>query len=91
MELIDAAMHGKTGAVQQLLNEGADAKFADYDLRTPLHLACAEGRLSVVKLLIAAGADVSAEDRWHTSALEEAEKNGHTPVVEYLTGNDKGK
>lgn len=87
MLLIDVAARGKIGKLQKLLKQGADPTFADYDLRTPLHLACAEGHFAIVRLLVAAGADVSAEDRWHSTAFEEAAKYGHDAVLHFLENN----
>lgn len=84
MRLIDVAARGKIGKVQKLLKEGADPNFGDYDLRTPLHLACAEGHLPIVRILIAAGADASREDRWSATAFEEAAKYGHDQVLTFL-------
>ena len=45
---------------------------ADYDGRTALHLACAEGRLSAAKMLIEKGAISNAEDRTGKTPLQEA-------------------
>jgi hypothetical protein len=52
---------------------GDDARAADYDQRTALHLAAAEGRHRLVKLLLTAGADPEARDRWGRTPLDEAE------------------
>ena len=39
------------------LENGADPNSTDYNKRTPLHIACAEGLLLIADLLIAYGAE----------------------------------
>ncbi len=44
---------------------GIDMAAADYDGRTALHLACAEGHLNVVRLLLEhCGVSHKVKDRW---------------------------
>ena len=57
---------------------------ADYDGRTPLHLAAAEGQLEVVRYLLGAGAAPQPEDRWGGTPLSDAEGNGHTEIAALL-------
>jgi len=40
---------------------------ADYDKRTPLHLACSEGHMDIALLLLSHGADLDAVDRFVVS------------------------
>lgn len=48
---------------------------ADYDGRTPLHLACAEGHAAVVRYLVAdVGVDTQCKDRWGNTPHHEATK-----------------
>ena len=48
---------------------------ADYDGRTPLHLACAEGHAAVVRYLaLEVGVDTLCKDRWGNTPLHEATK-----------------
>lgn len=42
---------------------------ADYDFRTPLHLAAEEMHAPCVELLLASRADVNAADRWGSTPL----------------------
>ena len=50
----------------------ADVTAADYDHRTALHIAAADGNPEATRLLLGAGADPSSRDRWGRTALQEA-------------------
>ena len=63
-DMCDYASAGDIENLKLLLNNGVDPNQGDYDGRTPLHLACAEGKDAVVELLISFKADVNFEDRW---------------------------
>jgi glutaminase len=65
----------------------AQARTADYDDRTALHLAAAEGQLEVVRYLLAAGADPRPVDRWGGTPLSDAESNGHTEIAALPRGH----
>eukprot|EP00877_Chromochloris_zofingiensis_P012895 jgi/Chrzof1/785/Cz01g28220.t1 len=62
----------------------------DYDKRTPLHVAAAEGAFTVVEWLLEVGADPNPLDRHDRTPLEEAVRNDHLEVVKLLT-NAKGE
>lgn len=53
-----------------------------YSSHTPLQLACAKGDMEVVKILLAAGAEVNKGNR---SPLYLASSNGHLEMVKFLT------
>ena len=92
--LITAAAEGDAEEVALLLSLNYSViNQGDYDKRTALHLAAGEGRLDVVKLLVKAGADVNAEDRWGGRPLDDAKRNRHDDVCEYLVkmGADDGE
>lgn len=62
-----------------------DMTLSDYDGRTALHLAAAEGHLSCIDFLLAqCGVPHDPRDRWGSRPLNEAETFGHTAVVQYL-------
>jgi len=58
--------------VEQFGLDVADRTLFDYDRRTPLHLAAAEGCVGVTEWLLEAGADVNAADRAGSTPLNDA-------------------
>ena len=57
----------------------------DYDMRTPLHLAAAEGHEHIITLLLNAGASVDAVDRWGHTPRDDAFKHHHAGCVKLLS------
>jgi hypothetical protein len=62
-----AVSKGDSDFVRRALAYGADPDSKDYDHRTPLHIAAAEGLYMMAKLLVDAGASVFTTDRYHTT------------------------
>lgn len=83
-QLIWAASKGDLGAIHRLIVRGFDQDAADYDRRTPLHLASAEGRLHVVEYFLANGASVNPRDRWGGTPYDDATRHGHSEVERFL-------
>ncbi|GFR50887.1 hypothetical protein Agub_g13177, partial [Astrephomene gubernaculifera] len=82
-----AVFEGDLIKLRRLLRAGAPPDACDYDRRSALHIAGAEGNLAAVKLLIQeGGADPNFQDRWGNTALDEARRVGAEPVVVYLEG-----
>ncbi|KXZ55947.1 hypothetical protein GPECTOR_2g1498 [Gonium pectorale] len=74
---------------RRLLAAGAgeqikDASCCDYDRRTPLHLAAAEGAFSVVLWLLDHGAEVNPVDRFKRTPLEDAVRGDHGDLATLL-------
>lgn len=84
MELMQYSANGFYDMVREMLMAGARPSFTDYDKRTPLHLACAEGHMDVTELLLLNGADPMLKDALNCSALDEAVKSGNDEVVQML-------
>ncbi|MBK8260725.1 MAG: glutaminase A [Nannocystis sp.] len=83
-ELIWAASMGELRAIQRMIARGADLEGADYDRRTPLHLAAAEGHVAIVKFLIDQRVGLSPRDRWGFCPLDDATRHDHPAVAALL-------
>lgn len=62
-----------------------DMTLSDYDGRTALHLASAEGHVDCVEFLLKhCDVPYNVRDRWGNTALDEATAFGHDQVIELL-------
>ena len=84
MELIWSASHGDLDQILRLEAEGVDPNIADYDGRTPLHLAASEGQLEVIKHLISKKVNLLPKDRWGNTPLDDAKKCNHKEAQKLL-------
>ena len=82
--VIWAASCGDLCAMRRLVAQGSALGNADYDRRTPLHLAAAEGHSHVVQYLLAQGVDVNPQDRWGNTPLADAMRHEQSSVVNCL-------
>jgi hypothetical protein len=75
--LVLAALNGKAGAVQWMIEAGADVNRPSknlYSHGTPLHHAVCSGSLATVRALVTAGADAGKTDSaWNGTPLGWAE------------------
>lgn len=82
--LCSAAFNGDVGALDRMARAGADLCGADYDGRTPLHLAAAQGRTEAVAFLLEHGAAPDVKDRFGNTPLTEAERQGRHEILSML-------
>ncbi|KAG0557285.1 hypothetical protein KC19_11G116800 [Ceratodon purpureus] len=57
---------------------------ADYDKRTPLHVAASNNSYTAAQLLLSAGAARDPLDRWNNTPLANAQELGDKPMVKLL-------
>ncbi|XP_018102915.1 glutaminase liver isoform, mitochondrial isoform X2 [Xenopus laevis] len=86
VNLLFAAYSGDVSAMRRFALSAMDMEQKDYDSRTALHVAAAEGHLDVVKFLIE-GCRVNpfAEDRWRNTPLQDAIRFERHEVVNLLS------
>ncbi|XP_056418370.1 glutaminase liver isoform, mitochondrial isoform X2 [Hyla sarda] len=86
VNLLFAAYSGDVSALRRFALSAMDMEQKDYDSRTALHVAAAEGHLDVVKFLTE-GCRVNpfVEDRWGSIPLQDAIRFERHDVVKLLT------
>lgn len=87
-QLCEVARAGDIERLRLLLSIGAQLRSADYDKRTPLHLAASVGNLRIVDFIINHSACnalvLNAVDRWGGTPLRDAIREGHREVALHL-------
>ena len=83
--LVWAAAHGDLTTIRRLIEEGADLneRNTDFYHSEPIQWAAGLGHLEAVKLLLKLGAD-DKPDRAGNTALDDALREGHQPVIELM-------
>src|SRR5688572_27041584 len=82
--LVDAAKSGNVAAVRSELQKKADVNAPAVDGSTALHWAVHNNALDIVDLLLGAGANVMAANRYGVTPLTLAATNGSARIVERL-------
>uniref|UniRef100_A0A8D3E649 glutaminase n=1 Tax=Scophthalmus maximus TaxID=52904 RepID=A0A8D3E649_SCOMX len=85
INLLFAAYTGDVSALRRFALSSMDMEQRDYDSRTALHVAAAEGHTEVVRFLLeACKVNPVPKDRWGNTPMDEAVHFGHHDVVMIL-------
>ncbi|XP_059378894.1 glutaminase kidney isoform, mitochondrial-like [Carassius carassius] len=85
VDLMFAAYTGDVSALRRIALSAVNMGLTDYDTRTALHVASAEGHLDTVKFLThTCKVNPNAKDRWGNTPLDDAMQFGHNAVVKVL-------
>ena len=83
--LLFAAKAGDLSTFKKFRLKGVDMQKADYDGRTALHLAAAEGHFDLVKYLVErVKVNPRPKDRWNSTPYNDAIRSNNIEVIEYL-------
>jgi ankyrin repeat protein len=84
--LIQAVKRHDRGAVNSLLDRGADVHAVEGDGSTALHFAAQADDADLVEALLEAGASPNAATRFGVTPLELASNNGNRAIIDRLIG-----
>jgi ankyrin repeat protein len=79
-----ARWNADTYIIKLLLQSGAEVDMAEENEATPLHFAADQGRLEAIRVLVAAGANIDAKDKWGRTALMRTIKGRHASAGQLL-------
>ncbi|XP_074656361.1 glutaminase liver isoform, mitochondrial-like [Tubulanus polymorphus] len=89
VNLLFGAFNGDVSAIRRYALSGMDMRQSDYDGRTALHLAAAEGHAEVVTFLLEkCDVPLTPKDRWGFTPMCDAKRFGHDSVVEILNNHE---
>lgn len=85
VNLLFGAYSGDLTALRRMALANQDLTVTDYDGRTALHVAAAEGHLDCVHFLVEkCNVPLKPKDRWGGTPLDDALKFGRLEVFKYL-------
>jgi len=85
VNLLFGSSTGDVTAIRRFALSGMDMTASDYDGRTALHLAAAEGHLHVIRMLIEqCHVPPQPKDRWNFTPLDDARRFSRAECVVYL-------
>src|SRR5262249_47574819 len=82
--LVDAAKKADKTAIRELLRQRINVNTPEADGTTALHWAVEADDVETTELLVRAGADVKAVNRYGATPLSRASLNGNAAIVEIL-------
>ena len=77
--LLEACKNNDLNTINEVLSKGCDINFKDYDNRTALHIACAEGHIEVIKLLVKNNI-LLQKDRWNNTPIIDIPKDKESEI-----------
>lgn len=86
-EALWAASIGDLRSIRRLHDGRVNLQAGDYDKRSPMHLAAAEGHLEVLEFLLEHGVNPNQPDRWGGLPLDDAVFGGHKACEDLLTSH----
>jgi len=90
-ELLFCSSTGNVKRLKRILEKAGKSitaeSYADYDNRTPLHVAASEGSFAVADWLVKSGVKINPVDRWGSTPLESAVYGNHVDLVKMLAKN----
>ena len=87
VDLCWASASGNVRHLQNMVAQGISMNQADYDGRTPLHLAASENQLESLSYLLHHKVDINACDRWGNTPLDDALRAKNKNVIALLQSN----
>ncbi|GMS82225.1 hypothetical protein PENTCL1PPCAC_4400 [Pristionchus entomophagus] len=85
VSLLFAAKMGDFDAIRRMYLNGLNMEMVDYDNRTAMHVAAAEGHANIVKFLVTqAKCNFQPRDRWGRTPLDDARQFRHDAVIAFL-------
>uniref|UniRef100_A0A914EFU2 glutaminase n=1 Tax=Acrobeloides nanus TaxID=290746 RepID=A0A914EFU2_9BILA len=83
--LLFAAKAGDLNTMRRMHLQGVNMELKDYDKRTALHLAAAEGHFDCVEFLLnTVKVRADPKDRWNRTPLDDAKSESHSSIVRIL-------
>lgn len=91
VEFLEAVKEGNAPRVSALINNNLELVrvTGDHD-KTGLHIAAELGHIEIARMLVDAGADITAKTSWGASSLEWAAWMGSKRVAEFLLSRGAG-
>jgi glutaminase len=83
------ASFGDLKGIRQLIARGIDPERGNFDDRTALHVAAAEGHVEIVEYLLNLGVDPRPVDRFGNTPLDDARREGNDEVIELLVTRER--
>lgn len=82
-----AAARHDSDTINWLLNCNIDVDIKDSSGKTALHVACACGKMQIIRCLLSAGASIFSLDNLHQTPIEVALKYNNFEIAEFLRPN----